>query len=470
MSGGRRALVCCVLLVCSLVAPAGVSAQSEPVSFGVAGPDAVSAGETVTLNVTVRSQTPVYAASFELSVAGGRALSVERGPFLGDDVLVLEGSADGGTATFGATRAGVDDGVTGSGTVAQVRVAVPADASGPLSVSFNETGVADPSATEVETTGAGLDIPLAGSGSDGSNESDGAGSGGVGSIGGDTGSGDSGATADVSDELAAAAGSTPVVVQVAEGTSLDTVARALRANGARRTYTLPGAHAVGGQIDAGTAGTLAGIEGVASLRTAAEVAPTGTAQVSADGIGAGRARASVDVPDSVPRVAVSLPDLGGSVAPERIAFDATGPNGTLTVAASGVPADAPAFDRTSLGGFTVAHPGIEASNVSVRFAVEADADATLYRLDGSWTALPTERAGGSYRATAPGLSAFIAGSNGTDGSTTMGESSATTAGSADGNGTATTTASGGTPGFTALVALLVLLASVALAARGTRKK
>jgi len=345
-------------------------------------------------------------------------------------------------------------------------VAVPDDATEPLSVSFADTGVADPNATEVATTGAGLEIPLSGSG-DSTESSDSTGGGGVGA--GDDSDGSDTASV-VSDALGAADGSTAVVAQVAGDVSLDTVARAIRANGARSTYSVPGSHAVGARIDAGAAGTLAGIEGVTALQTASEAAPTGTAQVSAEAIGAGRARASVDVPESVPRVAVSLPAFEGTVAPERVVFDAPGANGTLTVAASGVPADAPAFERESLGGFTVSHPGIEASNVTVRFAVEgAPGNVSLYRLTGSWTALPTERTDGRYRATAPGLSVFLAGTNGTNGtSETSGTSAPATTSTSTAEETTTsgpdtatnTTASGGTPGFTLIGALLALAISV----------
>jgi|GEM_PF-4685467 len=473
MTGARRALLCCVLVLCSLAAPAATSAQAQsaPASFGVTGPESVSAGETVTLNVTLDTDTPAYAVSADLRIEGGRALSMEMGPFLGSDLLVLDRSASGGSASFGATRAGVDSGVSGAGTVAQVTVAVPDDATGPLSVSFTDTGVADPNATEVATTGAALEIPLAGP-TDSGDSDDSTDSGD--STGGGIGTGDDDAGSDtaspVSDALGSEEGSTAVVAQVAEDVSLDTVARALRANGARSTYTLPGSHAVGARIDAGAAGTPAGIEGVTALRTANEAAPSGTAQVSAEAIGAGRARASVDVPVSVPRVAVSLPTFEGAVAPEKVVFDAAGANGTLTVAASGVPADAPAFEHESLGGFTVSHPGIEASNVTVRFAVEGGpGNVSLYRLAGSWTALPTEQTGGTYRATAPGLSAFLAGTNGTSGtnapatmSTSTAEETTTTA--AGPETAPTTTASGGTPGFTLVGALLALVISAFVAA------
>ena len=166
--------VAMLVVVAAAGAPltAVAAAQSAPATLELSGPDSVSPGETVTVEVAMSATetAPVYGAQFTLSSSSMVEGSIEKGGYLAQDAssIVVVGRVAGMIVEYGATRTGSEAGVTGEGTLAVLELTVPESTSADeLVLEFDNATVADAEAATVDVATSGLTIDVAASESGG---------------------------------------------------------------------------------------------------------------------------------------------------------------------------------------------------------------------------------------------------------------------------------------------------------------
>jgi hypothetical protein len=182
-------IVLLALLLCSLGLVAGAvggqsGAADTTARIELSGPATAAPGETVTIQVSVTTTRPLYAAQFGLAFDGSALTptAVNRGSFLSGDArsVLIANDTGSGTVSYGETRVGVDTGIDGSGTLATVSVEVAEAAAGEsVALELREVKLVTPGTETVTTSTGNLTIEVNGS-SDGSDDGDGGSSGGGG--------------------------------------------------------------------------------------------------------------------------------------------------------------------------------------------------------------------------------------------------------------------------------------------------
>jgi hypothetical protein len=125
-----------------------------------------SAGSEFTIDIKVENVTNLFGISFVLNYDTTYidALSAEEGDFFGSDVVFLEPVIDDdeGTVSIGITRKQPDDGVDGSGVVAQVKVKSASTTPAGMPVDFTITDISanDPNGTTIPFTSEKLTVEI----------------------------------------------------------------------------------------------------------------------------------------------------------------------------------------------------------------------------------------------------------------------------------------------------------------------
>lgn len=172
----RRALAVALLVGLSL--GVATAAAATPATVTVDAPETASPGETVPVTIAISTDSPVYAAQFDLTFpSAGSATQATPGDFLSENAstFVVANRVDDARVRYGESRRETQAGVTGSGTLATVEVTLPADATGTVELGLTEVKLAAPngSSVPVATEGATIEVESGGGatgGSDGGSE------------------------------------------------------------------------------------------------------------------------------------------------------------------------------------------------------------------------------------------------------------------------------------------------------------